>query len=224
MRIVAGLVPATGGRDRHRRRAVAGPETRLGIVFQSPVLLDWRTALGNVLLQVSSAASIRSRTRRGRARCSPLSLDRSEDHRPRELSGGMRQRCAIVRALIHDPAPADGRAVRRARRPDARADARGPRGAVAPDPQDRRVHHPQHRRGGAARRPRPRDVAASRPRRAHRRDPAPAAARADARKAPEFVAAAETITQIFSSAGVHAAHGGLSAKLRPSAPGDGETR
>ena len=46
-----------------------------------------------------------------------------------------------------------------------------------------------------------------------------------ARKAPEFVAAAETITQIFLERGVlHAAQGGLSAKLRPSAPGDGETR
>ena len=52
LRIVAGLVRAEPGRRARRRRACRRPQTNLGIVFQSPVLLDWRTALDNVLVQV----------------------------------------------------------------------------------------------------------------------------------------------------------------------------
>ena len=52
LRMVAGLHSATTGEVRVADRVVAGPQTNLGIVFQSPVLLDWRTALDNVLMQV----------------------------------------------------------------------------------------------------------------------------------------------------------------------------
>jgi NitT/TauT family transport system ATP-binding protein len=104
MRIVAGLVPATEGRVVIDGRTVDGPETRLGIVFQSPVLLDWRTVLGNVLLQVElRGLDPKRHAARARALLAAVGLDGFEDSRPRELSGGMRQRCAIVRALIHDP-------------------------------------------------------------------------------------------------------------------------
>ena len=71
-----------------------------------------------------------------------------------------------ARADPRSAAAADGRAVRRARCADARADAHRPRGAVDADAQDRAVHHALDRRGGAARRPRHRDVAAPRPHRA----------------------------------------------------------
>src|SRR5436190_7712651 len=52
LRIVAGLNPPSTGEVRVAGRGVAGPQTDLGIVFQSPVLLDWRTALANVLIQI----------------------------------------------------------------------------------------------------------------------------------------------------------------------------
>ncbi len=103
LRIVAGLQLATAGEVRVDGRIVAAPQTNLGIVFQSPVLLDWRSALGNVLIQVE----LRSRDPRAyRDRAIRLlhqvGLGDFVDRLPHELSGGMRQRVAIARALIHD--------------------------------------------------------------------------------------------------------------------------
>lgn len=104
LRIVAGLLPFSSGRVQVGGRDVKGPQTDLGIVFQSPVLLDWRNVLENVLIQVElrgmDAAQYRARAEQLLA---DVGLGDFKDRRPRELSGGMRQRVAIVRALIHDP-------------------------------------------------------------------------------------------------------------------------
>ena len=54
MLLVAGLLPPSGGEIRVAGRPVTRPQTEVGIVFQNPVLLDWRTVLGNVLLQIES--------------------------------------------------------------------------------------------------------------------------------------------------------------------------
>ena len=83
---------------------VKGAQTRLGIVFQSPVLPEWRTILDNVLLQLE-LRDIDPKPYRPRAHelLAKVGLSEFHDRRPRELSGGMRQRAAIVRALIHDP-------------------------------------------------------------------------------------------------------------------------
>jgi NitT/TauT family transport system ATP-binding protein len=104
LRLIAGLIPPSAGRVVIDGQSVSSPQTQLGIVFQKPVLLEWRTVLGNVLLQAEmrrlDASSYLERARR---LLSAVGLGDFEDRYPHELSGGMQQRAAIVRALIHDP-------------------------------------------------------------------------------------------------------------------------
>jgi NitT/TauT family transport system ATP-binding protein len=104
LRLVAGLLAPTSGRVYLHGEAVTKPQTRLGIVFQSPVLLEWRSVLDNVLLQLELRGED-PRPQRGRAMqlLQRVGLAEFADRYPRELSGGMRQRASIVRALIHDP-------------------------------------------------------------------------------------------------------------------------
>jgi len=103
LRVVAGLLLATTGEIRVDGRIVSGPQTNLGIVFQSPVLLDWRSALDNVLVQIE-LRGLDPRFFRERAirLLQEVGLGDFIDRLPHELSGGMRQRVAIARALIHD--------------------------------------------------------------------------------------------------------------------------
>ena len=103
LRLVAGLIAATSGDVRVDGHRVDRPQTNVGIVFQSPVLLDWRTALDNVLIQVE-LRSLDPRDYRDRALrlLEQIGLGEFADRYPYELSGGMRQRVAIARALIHD--------------------------------------------------------------------------------------------------------------------------
>ena len=73
-------------------------------MFQSPVLLEWRNILGNVLLQLElRGLDPKAYVARAHELLGKVGLAEFHDRRPRELSGGMRQRAAIVRALIHDP-------------------------------------------------------------------------------------------------------------------------
>jgi NitT/TauT family transport system ATP-binding protein len=104
LRIVAGLVPATAGRVEVRGRPVSAPLRNVGMVFQSPVLLPWRDAVGNVLFTAEMAGLSR---RAHQARALELfrlaKLDGFERSYPHELSGGMQQRVAICRALLLGP-------------------------------------------------------------------------------------------------------------------------
>jgi NitT/TauT family transport system ATP-binding protein len=103
LRLVAGLIAASAGEVRVAGAVVDGPQTNLGIVFQSPVLLDWRTALDNVLIQVELRSLDPSAYRGSALRLlEQVGLKDFADRYPYELSGGMRQRVAIARALIHD--------------------------------------------------------------------------------------------------------------------------
>jgi len=102
--IAAGLLPTSSGAVTIDGAPVNRPRTDIGIVFQSPVLLEWRTALGNVMLQAEAKKlERRAAERRARELLAAVGLGGFEDKYPHELSGGMRQRVSLCRALIHNP-------------------------------------------------------------------------------------------------------------------------
>ena len=102
--IAAGLISSSSGAVRVGESVVDRPRTDIGIVFQNPVLLDWRTALGNVMLQAEARKMNRKEAEiRARKLLATVGLTGFEDRYPHELSGGMRQRVSICRALIHNP-------------------------------------------------------------------------------------------------------------------------
>jgi NitT/TauT family transport system ATP-binding protein len=104
LKIIAGLLQPSEGIVEIAGRTISGPHTDLGIVFQSPVLLDWRNVLDNVLVQIDlRGGDVAAYHERARALLAKVGLGGFENRMPRELSGGMRQRAAIVRALIHQP-------------------------------------------------------------------------------------------------------------------------
>ncbi len=104
LRLVAGLLLPSTGTVEVGGSPVLGPDGRTGIVFQSPVLLPWRSVRRNVELPLDILPSARSVPRTRVAELLALAgLAGFEDRRPRELSGGMQQRVAICRALVHDP-------------------------------------------------------------------------------------------------------------------------
>ncbi|HXJ80649.1 MAG TPA: ABC transporter ATP-binding protein [Candidatus Methylomirabilis sp.] len=104
LKILAGLIPRSAGHVSLRGDPVNGPSRDIGIVFQDPVLLPWRTVLRNVRLpaEVLGLDAARSTTRATEL-LALVGLEGFEDKYPHELSGGMRQRVAIARALVHDP-------------------------------------------------------------------------------------------------------------------------
>jgi NitT/TauT family transport system ATP-binding protein len=104
LKILAGLLSRTAGTVTLRGQPVNGPTRDIGIVFQDPVLLDWRTVVANVMLPVQVLGLDRIAYRqRALDLLALVGLVGFEDKYPHELSGGMRQRVAIARALVHDP-------------------------------------------------------------------------------------------------------------------------
>ncbi len=105
LRIAAGLYPPSAGAIRIGDEPVERPRRDVGLVFQSPNLLPWRTVEQNVALPLEIGG--RS-SRDGRERIEQflrtVGLYEFRKKLPAELSGGMQQRAGIVRALVHDPA------------------------------------------------------------------------------------------------------------------------
>ncbi|MBI3078618.1 MAG: ABC transporter ATP-binding protein [Deltaproteobacteria bacterium] len=102
--LISGLIRSSRGRIAIGEQVVVRPYTDVGIVFQRDVLLDWRSVLKNVLLPAEIKRLGRAGYEpRARALLKSVGLEGFEDKYPSELSGGMRQRVAICRALIHDP-------------------------------------------------------------------------------------------------------------------------
>jgi len=102
--LVAGLIQPSSGGVEVGGAQVKAPYTNVGIVFQSDLLLDWRTVLGNVLVQFEMRGEDpRPHEARARQLIASVGLAGFESKYPWELSGGMRQRVSICRALIHEP-------------------------------------------------------------------------------------------------------------------------
>ncbi len=112
LKLISGLLNTTAGAIAVDGQPVDGPLTNVGMAFQNPVLLPWRNVLGNVLLpleilrengdpRVPAPGLWRERAV---ALLATVGLSGAERRQPRELSGGMRQRVSLCRALIHEPA------------------------------------------------------------------------------------------------------------------------
>ena len=105
LKILAGLHPFDSGTVRIGSESHAfDPSRDIGMVFQAPLLLKWRRILENVLLPAEILGLPMAESReRARGLLNLVGLSGFEEKYPYELSGGMQQRAAIARALIHDP-------------------------------------------------------------------------------------------------------------------------
>ncbi|MEM2236959.1 MAG: ABC transporter ATP-binding protein [Candidatus Caldarchaeum sp.] len=112
LKIISGLLQPTEGEVRVDGRIVDGPLSIVGMAFQNPVLLPWRTVLQNILLPLEVVEPHKSQfsekkrqyVEKALTLLKTVGLEEFADKKPWELSGGMQQRVSLCRALIHDPA------------------------------------------------------------------------------------------------------------------------
>jgi NitT/TauT family transport system ATP-binding protein len=105
-RLIAGLMKPDSGEVWLDGQQVSSPRATVGMAFQNPVLLEWRSILKNITLPleiVPTKLSKAQQEERARYLLSLVGLEGFENKRPSELSGGMRQRASLCRALIHQP-------------------------------------------------------------------------------------------------------------------------
>ena len=104
LRIAAGLIPKTGGIVEINGAEVERPQPDFGMVFQQPNLMPWRSVLKNVLFPIEIRGDAEGRAaRRAADLLSLVGLSGFEHSYPSQLSGGMQQRVALCRALVHEP-------------------------------------------------------------------------------------------------------------------------
>ena len=105
-RLIAGLLKPDAGEVWLHGQRVTGPKSSVGMAFQNPVLLEWRSVLRNVTLPLELVAPRmpkREKEERARQLLALVGLEGFEDKRPSELSGGMRQRASLCRSIVHKP-------------------------------------------------------------------------------------------------------------------------
>jgi NitT/TauT family transport system ATP-binding protein len=101
---LCGLLTPDSGRIRWHGREVSGQPQNVGYMLQKDLLLPWRTALGNAMLGLEIRGFVRREAQeRSHAMLDQLGLHGFADHYPSTLSGGMRQRVALARTLVHEP-------------------------------------------------------------------------------------------------------------------------
>jgi NitT/TauT family transport system ATP-binding protein len=99
-----GLESITRGTIKVDGSTMTGPRTSIGVMFQESTLLPWKTVLDNVMFPVELLHRPRKEhLARARDLLNLVGLSGFENHKPHQLSGGMRQRAAICRALVYDP-------------------------------------------------------------------------------------------------------------------------
>src|SRR5262249_54574550 len=104
LKIIGGLIKPTQGTTTYGGRIIDRPQPNVGIVFQEPALLPWRSVIDNILLpaEIQGLDMAASRTH-PQELIELAGLAGFEKHDPHELSGGMQQRVAICRALVTRP-------------------------------------------------------------------------------------------------------------------------
>jgi NitT/TauT family transport system ATP-binding protein len=111
MKLVTGLLPPTSGEVRVHGETVRGPIRGVGMAFQSPTLMPWRTTRDNIMLPLEVVEPHKRRFRSHRAEyvarvealLASVGLQGFGDKYPWQLSGGMQQRSSLCRALVHEP-------------------------------------------------------------------------------------------------------------------------
>jgi len=104
LNILAGLIDHTSGTVWFKGQEHNEPRREIGLMFQAPVLFDWRTVIDNVLLPVEILGLAKAQYRaRAIELLDLVGLKGFETAYPRQLSGGMQQRAALSRVLVYDP-------------------------------------------------------------------------------------------------------------------------
>jgi NitT/TauT family transport system ATP-binding protein len=102
--MIAGLDAPSQGTINVAGRAMVSPRAETGVMFQDPTLLPWKTAIDNVLFPFEAMGRpVGPATDRACALLDQVGLGGFHHHKPRQLSGGMRQRVAICRTLVFEP-------------------------------------------------------------------------------------------------------------------------
>jgi NitT/TauT family transport system ATP-binding protein len=104
LKLVAGIMAPSRGEIFYEGTRLEGPTERMGLVFQRPVLLPWRSVMDNVLFPIEMLGrSVREYRSRAQDLIDLVGLSGFERSYPGELSGGMQQRVSLCRSLVYDP-------------------------------------------------------------------------------------------------------------------------